>query len=207
MTGSASSGLTRILQRGQELGFLGPGDIQRHVGHAGGFVVALAATTGLVVDLGSGGGIPALVVAEARPDLRVVLVESRQRRGDFLAAAVESLGWADRVRVRAERAELTGHSELRAAAGAVTARGFGPPAVVAECAAPLLRVGGILVVSEPPEARPRWPVAPLDQLGLAPLRVVARPGRFQVLEQRRLCPAEYPREPGRPAKRPLFPAG
>jgi len=69
----------------------------------------------------------------------------------------EALG--ERVRVIRSRAEVAGHDPaLRFQFDLVTARGFGPPAVTAECAAGFLRVDGRLVVSEPPEDRvSRWP--------------------------------------------------
>ena len=50
----------------------------------------------------------------------------------------------------------------------MTARSFGPPAATAECAAPLLAVGGLLVVSEPPDGPDRWPADALAALGLEP---------------------------------------
>jgi 16S rRNA (guanine527-N7)-methyltransferase len=81
----------------------------------------------------------------------------------------------------------------------VVARSFGPPATVAECAAPFLRVGGVLLVSEPPGAPDRWPAPGLEQLGLVPGSVVEGIRR---LEQVALCPPQLPRRtPGRP---PLF---
>src|SRR4030095_2203180 len=57
-----------------------------------------------VVDVGSGAGLPGIVLAVARPDLRVSLVESLARRTTFLAEAVEELG-LDRVDVVHGRAE------------------------------------------------------------------------------------------------------
>ena len=88
----------------------------------------------------------------------------------------------------------------------VTARGFGPPAVTAECAAPLLAVRGRLVVSEPPEEDDRrWPTKALAELGLRPSgRLEQAFARFQVLRQEQLCPVTFPRRSGVPAKRPLF---
>jgi 16S rRNA (guanine527-N7)-methyltransferase len=116
-----------------------------------------------------------------------------------LEHAVHRLTLGGRVRVRAERAELAGRDPTqRAAYDAVIARGFGPPAVAAECGAPFLRVGGRLLTSEPPDERP-WPEAPLGQLGLA---AVGRRSGVMVLEQRLACPDRFPRRS--PAKRPLF---
>lgn len=160
-----------------------------------------------VVDLGSGGGVPGLVVALAWPHATVYLLDSSERRTRFLAQAAYDLGVADRVLVAQVRAEEAGRDlQWRAQADLVVARSFGPPAVTAECAAPLLRVGGRLVVSEPPEGGgDRWPVAALAGLGMVPLsRFEQAFSRFQVLRQDQTCPHDFPRRVGLPGKRPLF---
>ena len=200
----AEPGLVDQLDRARELGFLGPGPVDGHIEHAAGFVVALEGVAGVVVDLGSGGGIPGLVVAVERPDLEVVLVDAMAKRCRFLRSAVAALGLEDRVRIVEGRAEEVGRGALRSSASAVVARSFGPPAATAECAAPLLRVGGWLVVSEPPEGPMRWPEASVAQLGL---RLAARTDagpRLQVLEKVAPCPERFPRRIGVPGKRPLF---
>ena len=94
---------------------------------------------------------------------------------------------------------------MRAAFDLVVARSFGPPAVVAECAAPFLRVGGRLAVSEPPTGEDRWPPAPLAELGLeATERRDVGGAHVQLLRQTAPCPDRYPRRTGVPTKRPLF---
>ena len=191
------------LARAQTLGFLGPGPVADHLRHAHGFVAALAGVSGRVADLGSGAGVPGLPVALARPDLAVVLIDAGLRRTAFLSEAVTALGLGDRVSVVHGRAEVLGRSELRGAFDAVLARSFGPPAATAECAAPLLAVGGRLIVSEPPADGDRWPEAGLALLGLAARERRVEP-QMQVLEQVAECPPEYPRRDGVPAKRPLF---
>lgn len=181
--------------------------------HAGGFAVVLG--TGQVpgwspasgAELGSGGGLPGLPLALSFPSSSWVLIDANGRRAAFLREAVVELELQDRVRVRAERAEVTGRDGgLRGRLDVVVARGFGPPAVVAECAAPLLATGGRVVVSEPPGGAPgRWPAAGLRLLGLAPgLSVVAAGAAFQVLERVGECDERYPRRTGVPGKRPLF---
>ena len=199
-----SAGLVEVLERARRLGVLGPGPVLEHVEHAAGFVAGLAdlPAGSLLVDLGSGAGVPGLVVAEARPDLRVVLLDSLERRCALLVEAVAALGWTDRVRVLQARAEEVGRDpDWRGTVDAVTARSFGPPAVVAECAAPLLRVGGLLVVSEPPDGADRWPAEDLAALGL--VSDTAPPGMHRC-RQARPCPDTWPRRVGLPAKRPLF---
>ncbi len=192
------------LERARTLGFLGPGPIDVHTEHAAGFLRALEGVTGLVIDLGSGGGVPGLIVAAERPDLELVLLDAAAKRCRFLEAAVAELGLDERVTVAEGRAEVLGRGALRGTAAAVLARSFGPPAATAECAAPLLRVRGRLIVSEPPAAPPRWPAEGLAPLGLAPVPWDSVGPRMQILEQVDPCPDEYPRRDGVPAKRPLF---
>ena len=78
--------------------------VARHVLDALGALEALPADVGDVVDVGSGAGFPGLVWACARPGLRVVLCEARQRRAAFLRAARRelSLDAAEVVEGRAE---------------------------------------------------------------------------------------------------------
>ena len=196
-------GLLDQLRRAQALGFLGPTPVESHIEHAAGFLSALATVNGLVIDLGSGGGVPGLVVAAARPDLELVLVDAMAKRCAFLETAVARLDYGG-VRVVLGRAEVLGRGELRGTAEAVLARGFGPPAVTAECGAPFLRVGGRLVVSEPPGPGHRWPAEPLAKLGLRAEASSSDGPAMQVLVQIAPCPEDVPRRDGMPAKRPLF---
>jgi hypothetical protein len=103
------------------------------------------------LDLGSGGGLPGLVLVSAWPTTDWCLLDANQRRTEFLQEAVDELGLAGRVTVRRGRAEDLAHDpSLRGTFDLVVARSFGKPAVTAECAAGFLAVGGSLVVSEPP---------------------------------------------------------
>lgn len=191
------------LERARELGYLGPGDIADHVQHTEGFRRALDGVTGQVVDLGSGAGVPGLIIALARPDLHLVLVEAAAKRCRFLESAIASLGID--VDVLEGRAEVVGRGPLRGLSDAVVARSFGAPSATAECAAPLLRVGGLLVVSEPPTSPPdRWSPAGLGRLGLALEARQEGPPHMQLLRQVEECPNEFPRRDGVPAKKPLF---
>jgi 16S rRNA (guanine527-N7)-methyltransferase len=195
------------------------------VEHALGFMAAREiagqpAPPSAAVDLGSGGGIPGLVLAALWPQTQIVLLDANRRRCAALRRAVQANAWEGRVKVAEVRAEVAGHDPtLRASADLVVARSFGPPPVVAECAAPLLKEGGLLVVSEPPlsgdsvgDDRPeavvghadRWPHGPLGQLGLEPDAFYVDRSGYQVLRQVSLCPARFPRRVGVPAKRPLY---
>ncbi|MCU1461960.1 MAG: rRNA small subunit methyltransferase [Acidimicrobiales bacterium] len=158
-------------------------------------------------DLGSGGGLPALPLALAWPGTRWLLIETIGRRAAFLQRAVSSLALADRMVVAHGRAEVAGRAAAsRGAHDLVTSRGVGPPAVAAELGAPLLREGGVLIVSEPPGGHPdRWPAAGLAELGLGPASLVTAPaGTYVVIRGIAACPERFPRKAGMAAKRPLF---
>jgi len=169
------------------------------------------------MDLGSGGGLPGLVLAQHWPGSEAVLLDASERRTTFLSWAVRSLGWEERVRVVRARAEEGGRfPDLRGTFDVVCARSFGSPPVTAECAAPFLAPGGLLVVSEPPEPHPvppfenveagqgRWPREGLAALGMEPLISVRARFGYQVVRQISPCPERFPRRAGVPVKRPLY---
>lgn len=198
--------LTALLVEARTLGFLGPGPVDDHLRHADAFAqVSSVCTASFGVDLGSGGGIPGLVLACTFPASRWVLLDAHHRRTAFLRRAVSALELADRVHVLTARAENVGHEENhRSRYDLVVSRAFGPPPVVAECAAPLLAVGGHLVVSEPPEETARWPPDQLKALGLLGDGLYPGPPRLASMTQVVLCPRRFPRRVGVPSKRPLW---
>ena len=205
--------LLGLLEESRQRGFLGPGPVEVHLDHARAFVVAAEVPPSRALDLGAGGGLPGLVLAAiAWPDARWTFLDAMAKRTAFLREAVDRLGLADRVEVLTERAEVAGRdAEHRGGYDLVVARSFGPPAVVLECAAPLLRPGGRLVVSEPPDAvlAERWPPEGVRAFGGAAPRAVTAGHRHEVhlvvIDQHEACPDRYPRRVGVPTKRPLFP--
>jgi len=90
-----------------------------------------------VCDVGSGAGLPGLVLAIRRPDLRVTLVEPLLRRTAFLSEAVERLGLTNVDVVRARAEELHGHREF----SAVTSRAVAPLPRLLDWSMPLVRRG------------------------------------------------------------------
>ncbi len=166
-------------------------------------MVAAAPPT-LVVDLGTGGGVPGLILAARWPATRLLLLDGSVRRIKFVQGAIATLGLESRVEAVALRAEDAGRS-YRGVADLVVCRGFGPPSVTAECAAGLIRRDGWVAVAEPPENRPeRWPPDGLARLGLSAGPRVEEPAHIQLLRAQQPCPDRYPRRVGIPAKRPLW---
>jgi len=202
--------LVEILEDAQTRGFLGPEPVVHHLDHSRALADAIGECTGNFLDLGSGAGVPGLVLALGWPDARGVLLDSQQRRCTFLEGAIERLGLADRVDVTCGRAEeLARVPDLRGQFDLVVARSFGRPAVTAECAVGFLRGGGRLVVTEPPEGtsdpQSRWPEQAVAKLGFGPGASVRSGDTGAVmlvlageLDER------WPRRIGRPVKSPLW---
>ena len=178
-----------------------------HIEHARGFLAGLGTDRTRIVDLGSGGGVPGLVLALELPQTSWTLLDSNHRRARFLVEAVGRLGLEARVAVYEGRVERAGRDDAqRGSYDAAVARSFGPPPVTAEAAAPLLRVGGVLVVSEPPAPMPgRWPAHGLAKLGMAAGEPYEEGGsHYRVVRQVEPCPDRFPRREGVATKRPVF---
>lgn len=206
LTEAARENLLMVFEAAKEEGALGPSPVDEHLKHALAWAEILPEPKRFV-DLGSGGGVPGLILAMLFPDSEAVLIDARRRRSANLEISVHTLGLGERVSVLCARAEEAGRDpELRGGFDLVVARSFGSPAITAECAAPFLAVGGSLSVSEPPSASDdRWQLQGLTALGLAKpeLHRIGEAG-FMVSQLETLCPERYPRRNGMPEKRPLW---
>ncbi len=156
-----------------------------------------AAPDGPLIDVGSGGGSPGIVLGIVRPQRELHLVESVGRKAAFLRSLADELGVA--ARVHAERSELLAAGPLRDWAACVTARALAPPPIAIELCAPLVQPGGLLVL---------WSRAPADAAVLQTAQALAcsrlaMGGDHLVFEKQGPTPAAYPRRPGMAAKRPL----
>lgn len=162
-----------------------------------------------IADLGAGAGVPGIPLAIALPEAGFTLVEGNGRKCEFMRAVIDDLGLAN-VEVLHGRAETwsagIGQMDI------VTARALAPLDVVAEYAAPLLRLGGALVAwrgQREPDAEAAA-VRAAAVLGLsveAPMRVEPYPGarnrHLHVLVKRAPTPERFPRRDGVARKRPL----
>lgn len=162
-----------------------------------------------VADLGSGAGFPGLALAVALPRTRVYLVESNKRKCRFLERAIEVARAENAVVVPAR---VESWADPRSSLDVVTARALASLAVVAEYAAPLLRMGGTVIawrgrrdlVAEAAAARAA------AELGLeihAPAAVHPYPEaehrHLHLMSKVRNTPERFPRRPGVAAKHPL----
>ncbi len=199
-----SDALRAVLEDAQRVGLLGPGPVAHHVGHAEAW--AEAVTPGRFLDLGSGAGIPGLVLALAWPAVHGALLDGQTRRTAWLRTAIARLDLADRISVVGGRAEDLGHDPvLREQFDVVVARGFGSPPATAECGAAFAAVGGILTVSEPPDSPDRWPADALARLGLGnPRQVVHGGATFVILTKDSALAGDFPRRRNVPVRNPLW---
>jgi 16S rRNA (guanine527-N7)-methyltransferase len=132
-----------LAQYGEELGLIGPVELprlwSRHVLNS--VLVAPLLHPGRVGDVGSGAGLPGLVLAIARPDVEFVLIEPMERRVDWLLAERDRLGLqnVEVVRARAEEADLPQPLDQ------VTARAVSALSKLIPWCAPLVRTGGELL--------------------------------------------------------------
>jgi 16S rRNA (guanine527-N7)-methyltransferase len=133
-----------LARHGEELGLIGPLELprlwSRHVVNSG--LVAPLLQPGRIGDVGSGAGLPGLVLAIARPDVHLTLIEPMERRVAWLNRQVDELGLdnVDVVRARAEEAKLTGRLDQ------VTARAVSALRTLIPITAPLLKPGGELLL-------------------------------------------------------------
>jgi len=135
---------TNLAEQGEERGLIGPLELprlwSRHILNCA--IVAPLLRPGRVGDIGSGAGLPGLVLAIARPDVTLVLIEPMERRIAWLNEQIDELGLSNVtvVRARAEEAKLSAPLDQ------VTARAVSAFRKLLPLTAPLVRDGGELVL-------------------------------------------------------------
>jgi len=129
-----------LAARGEELGLIGPLELprlwSRHILNCA--LLAPLLKPGVVGDIGSGAGLPGLVLAIARPDAHLVLIEPMERRVDWLRSEAASLGLDNVTVVRARAEEV----KLDRPLNQVTARAVTALKGLIPLTAPLLLHGG-----------------------------------------------------------------
>jgi 16S rRNA (guanine527-N7)-methyltransferase len=164
-----------------------------------------------IADVGSGAGLPALVLAAALPDAGVDAIESVERKCTFIERAASRATIAN-VRVVCERSEEWAMGEGREAYDAVTARAVGRLSTLAELASPLLRDGGALVAwkgrrnpdeeDELARAAARLAMEPVEIRWVGPY-AGSRNRHLHLMRKSGPTPDELPRRPGIAKKRPF----
>ena len=169
-----------LASAGVERGLIGPREVprlwDRHLLNCA-VAVPLVPADADVIDVGSGAGLPGIVWAIARPDLRVTCLEPLQRRATFLEEVVTALDLADRVHVVRARAEdiVRGRGPVTSLrARVVTARAVAPLERLAGWTVPLVQPGGELLALKGRSAAEEVQASAtvLERLGIASVEVV-----------------------------------
>jgi 16S rRNA (guanine527-N7)-methyltransferase len=176
-----------------------------------GLAVPAVPAAGRIADVGAGAGFPGLVLAAALPRVSVDLVEASARKCAVIERLIGAAGLAN-ARAIPERAELLAAGAGRETYDVVTARAVAPMPVLVEYAAPLLALGGTLVAWKGRRAleEERAGAAAATGIGMVPGPVLSvtpfpavRDRHLHVFVKHEPTPPEFPRRPGRAAKRPL----
>lgn len=166
----------------------------------------------LVIDVGTGGGVPGMPLAIARPDLSFTLLDATGKKVAFLQSCVQALGLSN-VRAIQGRAEVLGHEpDHRQRYDVATVRAVGKVAEIAEYCLPLVKLGGRMLAMKGAAAEAELADAgdALAVLGAGDLALIdAYPDGFDselvvisIIKERQ-TPKAYPRDPGVPKKTPL----
>ena len=166
-------------------GVLGRATVKELWEHTAGFTAAVcshfsapAAELALqLVDLGTGAGVPGLLLAAQLPQSQVTLVDANERRLDHVRRARRALELDDRCPVVHDRADdLGGSGATRARFDGAVARLLSDPADAAELLSPLVRDGGVLVISTNAAARSVWAQLPVPGLPLGAAEILGGVG-------------------------------
>ena len=162
-------------------------------------VLALAPVS--MVDVGSGGGSPGIPLA-IETGVPVALLESRERKCDFLRATLGELGVDGRV--IQSRSEDAARGVHRDAFDLVAARALAPPPVAVELCLPLAAVGGNVLLWTGEVNRVQLDTVARQLGGAVTCLTPVSEGRVLVtVAKREPTPERFPRKPGLAGKRPL----
>jgi 16S rRNA (guanine527-N7)-methyltransferase len=150
LAANATMNLTRITDRAAA-------EVQ-HVGDSLTVLPLLPNDPHALADVGTGGGVPGIPLAIARPDARVVLIEATKKKAAFLRQAVAELGLTN-VEVREQRAEEVGQSDLREGMDVAVARAVATMPWLVEWCLPLVRKGGRMLAMKGPKVAEELPAA------------------------------------------------
>ena len=171
-----------LASRGVEQGLIGPREVprlwDRHLLNCAVVAELITARSGTLVDIGSGAGLPGLVLAMVLPETAVTLLEPMERRCRFLAECVTELGLANVTVLRARAEEATVRADV------ATARAVAPLPRLAELAVDVVRPGGMVLA-----IKGRTAAQELEDAGPVLRRIGARSAEVVRAGQGKVVPA------------------
>lgn len=164
-----------------------------------------------LIDIGSGGGFPGLVLAILSHDTKITLVEADKKKGEFLLQVKRALN-LENAEILIQRAEEVGHEpEYRERYDLCTSRAVAPVRVLLEYSLPLIKTGGLVVMwkgkncgQEIIEAENAMTILGAGETSVYKYNLMDELDRsLVVVEKVMSTPQKYPRRVGVPGKRPL----
>ena len=175
-------------------------------------LAAAAAPGDEVIDIGTGGGIPGMPLAIARPDLRWTLVDATAKKVAFLQDVVNELPLPNVVLYHGRVEELAHEPHLRARYSVLTARAVSSLPALLELGLPMVRTGGTLLLPKGPDIADELSAA-RQAAGMLGGRIVSHDPlpdagtdvetTLVVVSKERESPDAYPRRAGVPSRSPL----
>ena len=168
--------------------------------------------SGKLIDVGSGAGFPGIPLKILCPDLQIVLLDSLQKRVNYLKFAVNELKLEGITAVHARAEDLARNDDFREKFDIATARAVAPLNILSEFCAPFIRPGGCFLAYKGEAAAEELPLAKkaFSLLGLGRAETVSfvLPGtewnRCLIWTKKlKPTPAYYPRKAGTVSKKPL----
>ncbi|MCR4430280.1 MAG: 16S rRNA (guanine(527)-N(7))-methyltransferase RsmG [Tepidanaerobacteraceae bacterium] len=163
-----------------------------------------------MIDIGTGAGIPGILIKIARPDLKMILVEAIRKKADFLNEAVSQLGIKN-IEIVNERSETAAKKEkYREKSDIAVARAVSSLKVLAELCLPFVKKDGIFIAmkgekakEEINEARNSLSIMGGEISDIIEYKIANLSHRLIIIKKIASTPEKYPRRPGMPEKNPL----
>ena len=213
LTDAAAAALEAAWAPARHAGALGSATVQELWEHTAGYVSAVCSHFGRdsedlsvrLADVGTGAGVPGLLLALQLPKCEVTLIDANERRLDHVRRARRALDLEERTHVVHARAEdLPTVAAHREGFDAAVARLLAEPAEAAELLCPLIRDGGVLVVSTAARWRPVWRQLPVAELPLGAADIRGDEDLFVAIPRVGTVPDHLPRRAKARARRPFF---
>lgn len=168
-------------------------------------------TNSKIIDIGTGPGIPGIILKIARQDLNVSLLESQQKKADFLTYTIENLQLKN-INVLNDRAEIAAkNANLREKYDFAVARAVSSMSVLAELCIPFVKIGGLFIAMKGPNPENEILAAEkaIDLMGGKISKTYdyslqdGSKRKLITIKKHSPTPEEFPRRAGLPAKKPL----
>ena len=165
-----------------------------------------------LIDIGAGAGFPSMPVKIVREDINLTMLDSLNKRINFLNTVVENLGLKNAKAIHFRAEEGGKNKNLREKFDVATARAVADLAILAEYAIPFVKVGGYFVAMKgnAPEEEINGAKKAIKEMGgqIEEVKEVVLPSGINhclvIIKKIAPTPSKYPRKAGKPSKEPII---